>query len=287
MSPTPCTKNADLNEVIEKYANDLKEQAHTIGTHGMSEQDFYQSGIFRGAIEKIRGTFSATMAEKWNFAGAILNYMQDEGHIAEWESTGGQNRHDYVVTLNDQRLAAIELKGCLDGNNTNIFERPPHVQEFIVWSICSNEASDPRHNAWSGIHTRLSAEIISKSQQVDGLILSDWLCGTICRPCPKLLGDGPDTPTEVGRYRIPPPCIYIFPSTIPSPRNNPSPVVPNISEVGILKAFHDAFGGSDRHVNTVNFEVSHQGPETVRSTVIRRDGQVVRQSARPTPIRRT
>jgi len=287
MSTTPCERNTDLNQAIDSYAEELKLHAHTIGSHGMSEMAFYQSGIFRGAIEKIRGTFSASMADKRIFASAILNFMQDEGHIADWESSGGQNRHDYLVTLNNGRLAAIELKGCLDGNNTNIFVRPPHVNEFIIWSICTNEASDPRHNAWSGIHTRLSAEIISSSQQVDGLIILDWLCGTISRPCPKLSGEVPDMPTEVGPYRIPPPCIYVFPSTIPSPRNNPSPTVPQVSDVGILKAFHDSFGGSNQYLNFVSFNVSYRGSDTVRSTTIRRNGHIVRESARPTPIRRT
>src|SRR5580658_3838329 len=81
------------------------------------------------------------------------------------------------------------LKGCLDGNNTTIYERPPHAQEFIIWSLCSNRGADPRHNAWSGIHTRLSADIIERAQQVDGVIIWDWVCGTIGRPCPKLRAD--------------------------------------------------------------------------------------------------
>ena len=77
------------------------------------------------------------------------------------------------------QTAAIELKGCLDGNNTNIFERPPHAHEFIIWSVCTNPGADPRHNAWSGIHTRLSAEIISRHQLVDGIVIWDMVCGTI------------------------------------------------------------------------------------------------------------
>ncbi|MGH2137807.1 hypothetical protein, partial [Enterococcus faecalis] len=76
---------------------------------------------------------------------------------------------DYTVALNSGKTAVIELKGCLDGNNTNIFERPPHANEFIIWSVCTNPGADPRRNAWSGIHTRLSAEIISRQQRVDGL----------------------------------------------------------------------------------------------------------------------
>jgi hypothetical protein len=100
----------------------------------------------------------------------VLNYMQDQGFIQDCDSAGEANRHDYVVRLTGT-VGVIELKGCLDGNNTNIFERPPNAQEFVIWSVCTNPGADPRLNAWSGIHTRLSAEIISRQQQVDGVMI--------------------------------------------------------------------------------------------------------------------
>ncbi|MGV0033434.1 MAG: hypothetical protein ACNYPE_00200 [Candidatus Azotimanducaceae bacterium WSBS_2022_MAG_OTU7] len=84
------------------------------------------------------------MREKREFVSQILNYMQDQGFIAEWESAGEANRHDYAVQLNSGRTAIIELKGCLDGNNTNIFERPPHAHEFIIWSVCTNPGAGIR-----------------------------------------------------------------------------------------------------------------------------------------------
>jgi hypothetical protein len=157
MSIIPCEQNAALREQIEQYSDILKVEAHKLGAHGLSEQEFYNSGLFRGAIERVRGQFSATMREKREFVRHVLNYMQDQKVILEWESAGDANRHDYSVRLPTGRVAIIETKGCLDGNNTNIFERPAHAHEFIVWSICTNPGADPRHNAWSGIHTRCSA----------------------------------------------------------------------------------------------------------------------------------
>lgn len=284
-APVPCEANAELRKRIEAYAETLKTEAHKLGAHGLDEHEFYQSGLFRGAIERLRGQFSAAMREKRDFVKLVLNYMQDQGAIKDWASAGEANRHDYVVELNDGRKAAIELKGCLDGNNTNIFERPPHVQEFIIWSVCSNPGADPRHNVWSGIHTRLSAEIISRDQRVDGLIVWDWICGTLGRPCPKvMLGASPTT--TVGQFDLPPPCIYLFPGTIPSPRNNPKPPSQTLAQVGIMEAFHRCFGGQDEHLNSVEFEVAYVGAETMRTTTISRDGAVVRQSS-PTPIQRS
>ena len=156
MSIIPCELNPRLRAQIEEFAETLKKQAHLLGDHGLSETDFYQGGVFRGAIERVRGQYSATMREKRDFVRCVLNHMRDHEFIAGWESAGETNRHDYMVTMLSGKVSAIELKGCLDDNNTTIFEPPPHAQEFIIWSVCTNAAADPRHNAWSGIHTRLS-----------------------------------------------------------------------------------------------------------------------------------
>ena len=67
MTVIPCEQNQLLRQRIEEYAETLKVEAHKLGTHGLSEQEFYNSGLFRGAIERIRGQFSATMREKRDF----------------------------------------------------------------------------------------------------------------------------------------------------------------------------------------------------------------------------
>lgn len=284
MSVIPCQENPELRAKIVEFAETLKSEAHRLGDHGLSEEEFYASGLFRGAIERVRGQFAATMREKRGFMQQVLNYMEDRGFIDGWESSGGANRHDYTVALPSGRTAAIELKGCLDGNNTNIFERPPNAHEFIIWSVCTNPGADPRHNAWSGIHTRLGAEMIYRQQRVDGIVMWDMVCGTIGRPCPKAL-QGPGRLTTVAQYRLPPPCIYLFPSTIPSPRNNPHPPAQPLGNVQVLAALHQCFGGQDDEVNYVDFAVAHQGAETVRTTTIRRGGQI-REQSDPTPIQR-
>lgn len=285
MAIIPCTQNAELRRLIESYAEVLKTEAHKLGDHGLDEQEFYNSGLFRGAIERVRGQFSATMSEKRQFMRHVLNHMQDQGFITDWQSAGEANRHDYAVTMPSGRIAVIELKGCLDGNNTNIFDRPPHAEEFVIWSVCTNPGGNPRVNAWSGIHTRLSAEIISRQQRVDGAIIWDMACGTLGRPCPKVLGETGRT-TAVGPYLLPPPCTYVFPATIPSPRNNPHPQPQTLQDVQFLRALHQCFLGSDDEVNYVDFEVEYRGVDTVRTTRVRRNGAVVQESG-PTAIRRT
>lgn len=285
MSIIPCDQNKSLKKQIDDFAEVLKTEAHHLGTHGLSETDFYQGGLFRGAIERIRGQFAATMREKREFVARVLNYLEDQKLISSWASSGEANRHDYTVTLNDGRTSVVELKGCLDGNNTNIFERPAHAQEFIIWSVCSNPGADPRHNAWSGIHTRLSAEIIERETVVDGLIIWDWICGTIGRPCPKLERLENRT-TLVGQYKLTPPCLYLFPPTVPSVRNNPKPEPHRLEEVGLMAALHKAFKGMDDEVNRVRFEVAYRGSETIRITSIERNGEIIHVSERSAIRRR-
>lgn len=285
MSVIPCQQNRDLTKLIREYAEVLKTESHKLGSHGLDEKDFYQSGLFRGAVERIRGQFSSTMREKREFCRHVLNYLQDQGFIQDWESAGEANRHDYVVRFQTGRVAVIELKGCLDGNNTNIFERPAHANEFVIWSVCTNLGADPRKNAWSGIHTRLSAEIVARQQRVDGVIVWDMVCGTVGRPCPKL-ADASGRLTTVAQYSLPPPCIYVFPATIPSPRSNPHAAAQSLEDVNLLRAFHECFHGRPEEVNYVDFKVEHLGAETMRKTLVRRTGQLVQESTF-TAIRRS
>ena len=285
MTVIPCERNKELKEKIEAFAEVLKTEAYRLGDHGFDKIEFYSSGLFRGAIERVRGQFSATMREKKEFVKHVLDHMESEGFIGEWKSAGEANRHDYAVSLKSGRTAVIELKGCLDGNNTNIFERPAHADEFIIWSVCTNVGADPRRNAWSGIHTRLSAEIISRNQRIDGIVIWDMICGAIGRPCPKLLADS-SRKTVVGPFSLPPPCLYVLPATIPSPRNNPTPRPQTLSDVEILQAFNDCFRCKPEEINYVSFSVAHRGADTVRTTRIDRNGETQRQSD-PTAIRRS
>lgn len=105
MSTVPCEQNEELRRRIEEFAEVLKNRAHELGAHGLAEDEFYNSGLFRGAIERVRGQFSATMREKREFVRHILNYMQDGDFIQDWQSAGESNRHDYSVTLNGGRIA--------------------------------------------------------------------------------------------------------------------------------------------------------------------------------------
>ena len=278
MSVIPCEQNADLKAKIDAFAEVLKTQAHVLGAHGLDERDFYNSGLFRGAIERIRGQFSATPSPKREFAQHVLNHLEDGQFISGWDKTEAENRSDYWVRLKSGKNAVIAMTGGMDGNNTGIFERPAGADEFVIWSMMTNPGSDPRRNAWSGIHTRLSAEMISRGQQVDGVIIWDMVCGTTGRPCPKIAADGnTDRLSDVGPFRVPPTCIYVFPAVAPG-LANPAAPAQDLASVELLHAFHTCFKGRDDEVNRVSFEVEDRGGEIWRRTIISRAGVVQRNS---------
>lgn len=278
MSVIPCEQNADLRAKIEQFAEVLKTQAHSLGAHGLDEKDFYNSGLFRGAIERIRGQYSATTSPKREFAQHVLNHLEDQGHISGWDKTEAENRSDYWVRLKSGKNAVIAMTGGMDGNNTGIFERPADADEFVIWSMMTNPGSDPRRNAWSGIHTRLSAEMIARGQQVDGVIIWDMVCGTTGRPCPKIAADGnQDRMTDVGPFRVPPTCIYVFPAVAPG-LANPHAASQSLVSVELLQGFHTCFKGGNDEVNYVTFDVEDRSGETWRKTTIVRGGVIQRES---------
>ena len=206
-----CELSAEHKQAILDYADALQNIAPAIGNHGMTIDEFWDSGLLQSAVERIRGQRTATSADKKSFITAILNHMQNRQEIRSWNFRGTGDRHDYEIILSDDRVCVVEAKGCLDGNNTTIYQRPNNADEFIIWSLCQNPGSDPRKNVWSGIHTRLSAEMVhNRDKRVDGVVVWDMLCGATKRTCPKLVAD-PSRSSQVDEYTLPPPCIYLFP----------------------------------------------------------------------------
>jgi hypothetical protein len=63
-----------------------RQEAHGIGSHGLTAEEFKRSGLFEAAIESIRGTRSATMQEKRAFIDPALSYLRDARFISEWQA---------------------------------------------------------------------------------------------------------------------------------------------------------------------------------------------------------
>lgn len=276
----PCELRPEVKERIDALAEDVRKWARKeMKGLGTAEAD----ALLHGAVERLRGQRSASMGAKREFIALVLDHMKDHGFIAKWTFAGNRDRHDYEIQIGDHTIA-IESKGCLDGNNTTIYKRPPNADEFYVWSLCQNSGNDPRKSVWSGAHTRIGAEVISQRVLVDGLIVWDMLCGTPARPCPKIEA-AKERATALGKRNVPPPCIYLFPRQIPDARNNQNPPVWKVGQLKFASALQSAFGGRDNEVTSVGFKVRMKADSIVRITTLVRGGvEIV--ASKEAPIKR-
>jgi hypothetical protein len=110
------------------------------------------------------------------------------------------------------------------------------------------------------------------------------MCGTIGRPCPKIADNDGSRLTDIGPFRVPPACIYLFPSVVPSSAA-PAVLAQPIEAVELLSAFHRCFKGHDAELNHVDFELLQNDSDLMRRTTIRRAGTMQKVSDM-TPIRR-
>jgi len=274
----PCFLASETRDALSKYIADLKNSAHTLGGHGLSKSEFWASGLFHAAIERIRGSRAASMKEKHIFVSSVLDRLKKKRLIGKWRFTGSSDRHDYTIDMPSGRVAVVETKGCLDGNNTNIFQRPANADEFVIWSLCQNAGADPRHNVWSGIHTRLGADIIHRGERVDALVVWDMLCGSAGRPCPKLTWKPAKRGWRAGKRTIPPPCIFLFPRSRPHPRDNPMAEPWQPGDLAFVQALQTGSNSDARDITSVRIETRMDGVQLQRRTILLRGGDIAAMS---------
>ncbi|HEX6701509.1 MAG TPA: hypothetical protein VF101_12350 [Gaiellaceae bacterium] len=205
--------------------------------------------LLRAAVESLRGTFAATTSKKRRFLEGLLEHGVGKAWSA-WSFVGTENRQDYRVDLADGTSVCIEAKGCPDGNNTTIWDRPGWADEFIVWCLCPESlVNQPGEGTWSGVATRLLPKEVAERQLVDALVFYDSRCGTDQRRCPKGYGvvglrrKLTTTPSQTGTTDwLPPPSIYLFPRTLPNVRTNQNPPLHTVSTCTFADALLGLFG---------------------------------------------
>lgn len=247
----PCRSSFSSHQ-IEAAKDILANLGQTSGNllagAGIDSEDW--PDVLRATVESLRGTASATAKVKQRFIEAVLDHCKAINVISGWNFEGTDGRHDYRVGLPDGTDVAIEAKGCPDGNNTTIWDRPSWAHEFIVWSLCPESLQhNPGKGAWSGVGTRLAPKIVAEKQLVDAFIYWDGRCGTELRLCPKKYGvrgqlraNATTIKGEKGREDwIPPPCVFLFPKTVPRVGSNPNPKSQTYKDVKFVNALLTAF----------------------------------------------
>lgn len=267
-----CSKSAQQDAAIQSYAEALKKIAPSVGTHGLEEKAFWQSGLFRSAVEKLRGTMAASTEEKYTFLKTILGELKDRQRIQTWRYVGGEGRHDFEVQLMNGRMTVIEAKGCLDGNNTSIFERPSFADEFLIWSYCQNPGADQVKNVWSGLHTRIGPGLVAQGIAVDAVVVVDSVCGSAGRPCPKLIADRERKNSFKG-IEFPPPCLYVFPDIA-----NGLNAFRDWRDVKFISILMEEFKCSSDDVVLVKFDVRRKDNVTERKTILSRNSFIFKET---------
>ncbi|MFE3080924.1 hypothetical protein [Nocardia tengchongensis] len=256
----PCRSGFESEhiETAKRVLVDLPlTSANLLRDAGIGDVDWQP--LLRATVESMRGTASATSTDKRRFIDSILQYCQDAGHIKSWKFVGKDGRQDYSVELLDDTRVAIEAKGCPDGNNLTIWDRPSWADEFVVWSLCPESLQhNPGKGVWSGISTRLLPKVVAEKKVVDAYIFWDGRCATSLRRCPKSYGvagalrsTATDYPGQPGQEDwVPPPCIYLFPRTAPVAASNPHPAAHTLKTSRFSRMLLTAFNVPDEEMDS-------------------------------------
>jgi hypothetical protein len=91
MTVIACERDAIVRAQIERFVQTLKTKAHRfrLGDQNLSEKDVYESPLLRGAVEVMRGTYSAKLGPKPEFVQHVLNHLVYGGQFAGWERDEG------------------------------------------------------------------------------------------------------------------------------------------------------------------------------------------------------
>jgi hypothetical protein len=274
----PCRHALDVDAIgkVKGLLADLPTTApEVVAGAGVDPADW--DILLRAAVESIRGTNSATTSDKRQFIAAILEYGKTRGVFTDWSFIGSTGRQDYRVELPNRTSIGVEAKGCPDGNNTTIWDRPSWADEFVVWFLCPESLAHPAgEGLWSGIAIRLMNKIVAEHQVVDTVMYFDGRCGSEMRQCPKDHGVSGELRAEatsiVGQAGaedvLPPPCIYLMPRSYPSIPSNPKPPLRRLSQSAFARAMLALFNVPDAEQGDYVHEASVEAQGTAGGTKI-------------------
>jgi hypothetical protein len=193
-----------IGRVVE-LIGDLGRQDDVLGRYGLTAEEF--AAALPVAIERMRGSASASNADRRHFLATIFQSMLGRGLISALAEPEYGDDTVYRLTLHDGRDIAVIQKGCPDGaHSATRWLRPPWAAETYLWWLCSSVAHEPGEHVAKGVN-RLRQRFFSEAPgTVDGIIFHNQLCGTPQRPCPKAAHSA-----QVAGWSVPPPCIYVMP----------------------------------------------------------------------------
>lgn len=206
----PCRHpGAPPEAVVEKVSEVISElvlDPKYLASKGLSVEEYEHA--FQAAIEKLRGSFSASNANRRSFLIGLFSEMEARGHISGFEMPRYGDDTVYRLAVPDVGNVAIIQKGCPDGQHSSVrWSRPQWAAETYLWWLCPSMNSEPGMHIWKGVN-RLRQRFFSDAPDtLDGVIFHNELCGSPNRPCPKV-----NNSIVIDGRPVPPPCLYVMPA---------------------------------------------------------------------------
>lgn len=195
--------------LVDRAADVIKSLAahpELLAKYGISPGEF--TSAFPAAIESVRGSMSASNADRRNFLSSVLEHLVNRDLATRVSVPVYGSDTVYRVDVPSIGAVAIIQKGCPDGAHSSVrWSAPDWAPETYLWWLCSSMKVHPGEHIVKGIN-RLRQRFFSDATDfLSGVIFHNELCGTAQRPCPKqakaALIDG---------RMVPAPCIYAMPA---------------------------------------------------------------------------
>ncbi len=262
----PCRhRGAPPEDVVARVVdtiNAIALDASYLLARGLSSEEFQLS--LPAAIEKLRGSRSASNGERRDFLTLILDFLTESGAISGYTRPAYGADTIYRVTVPGLGDVALIQKGCPDGRHSSVsWTVPDWAVESYLWWLCPSLKGEPGWHVSAGVN-RLKAQFFSdRPDFIDGVIFHNNLCGTDLRPCPKM-----ERSAQIGDLEVPPPCVWVFPRRGTGPNYNWD----GSRDVKFPAALFSAFGIASNVAPLFTGHVGFQTGRAVRTSITSRFG---------------
>lgn len=259
----PCRhRGAPPEDVVTRVAaiiRDIGADADYLRARGLSSGEFDLA--LPTAIEKLRGSRSASTSDRRDFLTAIFKHLVTTGAITSFSTPTYGSDTVYRLAVPNFGDVAVIQKGCPDGRHSSVaWAVPEWAKEAYLWWLCPSLKGEPGWHVSAGVK-RLRGEFFStRPDSLDGVIFHNSLCGTDVRPCPKI-----GRAVTIDNMVVPPPCVWVMPERGNGPEYNWSGERKRVFPAILLSAFGIANSEVPLYTGHVGFRSGPRDGTTIAS----------------------
>jgi len=176
-----------------------------LNRHGISLGEFQEA--LPAAIETLRGSMSASTADRREFLGGLLDFLLTTGAVQSVRKPEYGDDTVYRLSIVGQPDVAVIQKGCPDGAHSSItWSTPDWAGETYLWWLCDSMTYHPGEHIQKGVNRLRKRFFDDRPDTLAGVIFHNQVCGGPRRCCPKM-----NHSVTINSQDVPPPCVYIMP----------------------------------------------------------------------------